>query len=62
MIFCKKMCCPGPAWTSSPASEDYPRACYVGQLGSQVFLMAVRGPELEKPLDLLAERLAAEAV
>ena len=41
--------------------EDYPRACYVGQLGSQVFLMAVRGPELEKPLDLLTERLAAEA-
>ena len=43
------------------SDEDYPRACYVGQLGSQVFLMAVRGPELEKPLDLLAERLAAEA-
>ena len=43
------------------SDEDFPRACYVGQLGSQVFLMAVRGPELEKPLDLLAERLAAEA-
>ena len=42
--------------------EDWSRACYVGRLGSQVFVLHLRGPDLETPLDLLAERLAAEAV
>lgn len=41
--------------------EDWPRACYVGRLGSQVFVLHLRGPDLETPLDLLTERLAAEA-
>ena len=42
------------------SDEDYPRACYVGQLGEQVFLMWVRGPEVEKPLELLTERINQE--
>ena len=41
--------------------EDWSRACYVGRLGSQVFVLHLRGPDLETPLDLLTERLAAEA-
>ena len=41
------------------SDENYPRACYVGRLGSQVFVLSVRGPELETPLDLLLERLGA---
>ena len=48
------------------SDENYPQACYVGRLGSQVFVLSVRGPDLETPLDLLTERLAeqlaAEAV
>ena len=40
--------------------EDWPRACYVGRLGRQVFVLNLRGPELERPLDLLAERLTAQ--
>ena len=40
------------------SDEDFPRACYVGQLGDQVFRMSLRGPELEKPLELLTERLS----
>ena len=39
--------------------EDWPRACYVGRLGSQVFVLQLRGPELQKPLELLAERLVS---
>ena len=42
--------------------EDWSRSCYVGRLGSQVFVLHLRGPDLETPLDLLTERLAAEAV
>ena len=38
--------------------EDWPRACYVGLLEDQVFVLSVRGPELERPLELLAQRLA----
>ena len=41
------------------SDENYPRACYVGRLGSQVFVLSVRGPELETPLDLLLERMGA---
>ena len=43
------------------SDEDYPRACYVGQLGDQVFLLSVRGPDLEKPLSLLVERLEEQS-
>ena len=42
--------------------EDWSRACYVGRLGSQVFVLHLRGPDLETPLERLAARLAAEAV
>lgn len=44
------------------SDEDWPRACYVGRLENQVFVLSVRGPDLETPLNLLADRLAAEAV
>ena len=44
------------------SDENYPRACYVGRLENQVFVLSVRGPDLETPLNLLADRLAAEAV
>ena len=41
---------------------EFPRNFYIGQSGCQVFVLHIQGPEPEKALDLLTERLAAEAV
>ena len=41
---------------------EFPRNFYIGQSGCQVFVLHIQGPEPEKALNLLTERLAAEAV
>ena len=49
-------------FTYQYSNEDYPRACYVGRLEEQVFLLSFRGPDPEQALTQLTQRLTVSTL